>query len=167
MLVSTDKSQHSKNGVAQFLLYFIAALLASLSAAIVSQAEANGNIAQYENNIFTNKGQSTVEEFSNKLMPASRALKAVEKLTVYVGYHGDITGDWCRDFNSSEKRDVIDLANNFPDAEIVWIDGGNMDESDIKKAVRQGSAFFTWCDSDARVKKVMGSDMPDFVQDFR
>ena len=47
------------------------------------------------------------------------------------------------------------MATVFPNAKLEWLSKDLSDE-EIRQSVKAGNVFFTWCDSDARVNRVMG-----------
>lgn len=134
--------------------------------AFAAATEAKAQVKQYQNNVFTNQGQSDVKGFADKLAKAADALKSVTGLDVYVGYHADIDGQWCINFDSAEKGDVVNMAQSFPNANLIWLNAA-LPDSDIKKAVAKGNVLFTWCDSDTKVKSLMGKSMPPFEKEFK
>jgi hypothetical protein len=54
---------------------------------------------------------------------------------------------------------------SFSDARLIRLDA-EMSAHDLHNAVAAGRAFFTWCDSDTRVRAVMGGGMPGHVANF-
>ena len=134
----------------------------------------SGAIKRYKGNVFTNDGQSDVPGFAAKLAApgVAKALKEVlpkdKHLQVYVGYHGaagDTThaqGAFLKKFTDDEMKQVRAMATGFPDALLVEC-GVEVSDQEIKDAVARGNVFFTWCDSDARVKRVMAGSMPAAV----
>jgi hypothetical protein len=122
-------------------------------------------IIQYDNYVFTNDGQSSVAEFEAKLIPAASAIRAAGALTVIVGYHGDQSGVFAARFSPMEMQAVRWMRLSFSDATLRVLDA-DMSGGDIDNAVRAGRVFFTWCDSDTRVRNVMGGGMPGEVARF-
>jgi hypothetical protein len=122
-------------------------------------------IIQYANYVFTNDGQSDVPGFEAKLIPAAGAIRAAGILDVYVGYHGDGTGRFDRRFAGWEMTAVRFMRLSFSDARLIRLDA-EMSSFDIHNAVNAGRVFFTWCDSDTRVRAVMGGGMPGHVMTF-
>jgi len=122
-------------------------------------------IKQYVGNIFTHDGQSTVKGFAKELPPVKSALLSVSPtLTVIYGYHGDDpTGNWIRNFDDAEKKEAAKIAALFKNASLVLRVQPGMNNSEIQNAVAKGNVFFTWCDSDTRVKTAMGGKMPKSV----
>jgi len=113
-------------------------------------------IREYAKNVFTHEGQSTVEDFGKEIMKMASKIGAVTGLTVYVGYHGDQFGNWHHDFDKSEDAEAQKIGDNFPNAKLVWCRKPGLDDIAIKDAFNKGNVFFTWCDSDAKIKSVMG-----------
>jgi hypothetical protein len=122
-------------------------------------------IAQYANNVFTHGGQSDVEGFGREvLQPGPRkALDAVTNLTVYIGYHGTRTGHYSHDFSSPDMTQAQKIGLVFTKATLVTRNTCGLTDLEITRAADRGNVFFTWCDSDTRVKDVMGKNMPTFV----
>lgn len=121
-------------------------------------------VKQYVGNIFTHAGQSTVKGFAKELTPVASALGSVPKLEVIYGYHGDDpTGDWIRNFTPDERKIAEKIAAKFKNASLVLRVQPGMNSAEIQNAVAKGNVFFTWCDSDNRVKKAMGAKMPKSV----
>jgi hypothetical protein len=116
-------------------------------------------IIQYANKVFTNAGQSTVADFEAKLVPAAGAIRAAGALEVYVGYHGDTSGNFDRLFSAAEMTGVRTMRLSFSDAQLIELNA-EMSGAAIDAAVRAGRVFFTWCDSDTRVRAVMAGAMP-------
>lgn len=114
-------------------------------------------IKQYANNVFTHEGQSTVVDFGQEIntQPIKGIIEKVNNLKVYTGYHGTTKGDWDHDFNEQENFNTKQLANIFPNATLIWYTKPGMTDEEIRKAYNTGSAFFTWCDSDKKIRKVM------------
>ena len=118
------------------------------------------SIHRYKGDVFTHGGQTTVLGFGAEIMAAQTALKTPVSLTVYVGYHGKADGSWDRDFSAQEDADTNKIGFLFPNAKLVSVRKPGMSDDDIRQAVKAGNVFFTWCDSDAKVTKVMGAGMP-------
>ena len=124
----------------------------------------SGRIIKYEGNVFTNDGQSTVKEFGVKLSAVKADLGLVPGLKVYYGYHGKNTGEWDRNFADWELKLGANMATAFKNAKLFEVSGPpGMSDPEIQNAVAKGNVLFTWCDSDTRVKKVMGKNMPKSV----
>ncbi|WP_028888891.1 hypothetical protein [Tenacibaculum ovolyticum] len=116
-------------------------------------------IIQYANNVFTHDGQSTVVEFGKEIntQPIKGEIEKVDHLKVYTGYHGTAPqGNWCRDFDSQEKLVTEQIAKLFPKAKLEWYIKPGMTDQEIRDAYNAGAAFFTWCDSNNKIKSVMG-----------
>jgi hypothetical protein len=113
-------------------------------------------IKAYANNIFTHDGQSTVQEFGKEIMDSYKMIAAVPDLIVIAGYHGNTQGDWDHDFNAEDITETQEIAKKFGNAKVEWIEGHGMTEVDIKLAFERGNVFFTWCDSDKKIRSVMG-----------
>lgn len=113
-------------------------------------------IKKYNKNVFTHDGQSTVNEFGQEIIKSKDELIAVKNLIVYAGYHGDTDGEWDHDFDASEVAATKKIGELFPNATIKWIKDSGLSNNEIKNAFNNGNVFFTWCDSDTKVKKVMG-----------
>lgn len=113
-------------------------------------------IKAYANNIFTHDGQSTVQEFGTEIMKNHKMIASVPKLIVIAGYHGNTQGDWDHDFDSEELAETQKFAKEFDNAKIEWVKGKGMSDAEIKLAFDRGNVFFTWCDSDRKIKSVMG-----------
>ncbi|OEE67327.1 hypothetical protein A1OO_16370 [Enterovibrio norvegicus FF-33] len=113
----------------------------------------------YRNNIITHEGQSTVDDFITEIQAKFDEINEVENLTVYSGYHGDENGDWFIDFDDQEVADTKKLATNFKKASVFFISkkaSTLLSDEDIKSACKKGNVFFTWCDSDTKIKSIMG-----------
>lgn len=113
-------------------------------------------IHEYANNVFTHEGQSTVVEFGQEIMDSKAKIAAVQGLVVYAGYHGDTKGNWDHDFDEPEIETTMQIAAEFPNADVRLVKKPGLSEQQIRDAVARGNVFFTWCDSDAKVKAVMG-----------
>ena len=161
MMIATLHHKPGRPTLAAGLASSCAALCSIVSFFVVSTCatEAHAQIRQYKSNVFTNEGQGTVKEFAEKLAKAADTLRKVPNLKVYVGYHGDMNGLWCINFDKTEREDVLKIAQLFPNAELRWLTE-DLSAAEIQAAVKAGNVFFTWCDSDARVKAVMGPAMP-------
>ena len=121
-------------------------------------------IKQYVGNIFTHDGQCTVKGFALELPLVKSALRSVSPtLTVIYGYHGTGTGNWDRNFTYAERTDAANIAKLFKNASLDLRVQPGMNDSEIQNAVAKGNVFFTWCDSDTRVKTAMGGKMPNSV----
>ncbi len=122
-------------------------------------------IVQYQGNIFTHDGQCPgPDQFPFK--PVISALKAVKpKLTVIYGYHGDKSGNWIRNFTINERKRVVEIIKEqkFTNAELELRVQPGLCDMEIRNEVARRNVLFTWCDSDKRVKKVMGGKMPKKV----
>jgi hypothetical protein len=160
----TSSTVHHKPGratVAAGLASSCAALCSIVSFFLVSiyASEAHAQVLEYKSNVFTNQGQGTVKEFEEKLKKVADTLRKIPDLKVYVGYHADPNGLWCVNFDTAEQGDVLQMAALFPKAKLTWL-SKDLSDDEIRNAVKAGNVFFTWCDSDKRVKAVMGSAMP-------
>ncbi|MGL1957295.1 MAG: hypothetical protein OCD00_08265 [Colwellia sp.] len=113
-------------------------------------------IHKYENNVFTHGGQTSVAGFGEEIMAMQADIAAVEGLVVYAGYHGDLVGDWDHDFTSAELVTTDGIATAFPNIQLVLVQNPGLSDDEIRVAVEKGNVFFTWCDSDAKIKAVMG-----------
>lgn len=113
-------------------------------------------IHRYDNNIFTHEGQTSVEGFGQEIMAMKVDIASVKDLVVYAGYHGDDDGNWHHDFNSEELATTNDIAVAFPNAQLSLVFKPGLSNDEIRAAVKKGNVFFTWCDSDAKIKAVMG-----------
>ena len=121
-------------------------------------------IKQYVGNIFTHDGQCSVKDFALELPPVASALLSVSPtLTVIYGYHGTFTGNWDHNFTIPERKEAVKIAALFKNASLVLRVQPGMNDSEIQNAVAKGNVFFTWCDSDKRVKTAMGGKMPKSV----
>ena len=109
----------------------------------------------YDNNVITHEGQTTVDDFGLEIMAKQDDISAVKDLVVYAGYHGDQAGDWDHDFTSEELVATNNIASAFPNAQLCLVSKPGLSDLEIKKAVAKGNVFFTWCDSDAKIKAVM------------
>jgi hypothetical protein len=116
-------------------------------------------IIEYANRVFTNEGQGTVQEFGTKLALAEVAVQKAGNITVYVGYHADTDGRFVEEHDGDEAEAVQGMSARFPLATLHRLDV-EMPDEDIRQAVDAGGVFFTWCDSDTRVKTIMGTTMP-------
>ncbi|MEW6982677.1 hypothetical protein AAD001_08500 [Colwelliaceae bacterium 6471] len=112
-------------------------------------------IHEYDNNVFTHEGQCTVDEFRKEIFASKEMIAAVQGLVVYAGYHGDTKGNWDHDFDETEIEKTMQSAAEFPNADVRLIKEPGLSEQQIRDAVARGNVFFTWCDSDAKVKAVM------------
>lgn len=112
-------------------------------------------IKAYVNNIFTHDGQSTVKEFGAEIMKDQAIIASVPQLMVIAGYHGDMQGNWDHDFDADEMADTQKIAEKFGNAKIEWVKGPGMTDEEIKLAFGRGNVFFTWCDSDKKIRSVM------------
>lgn len=112
-------------------------------------------IYKYKNNVFTHGGQTSVDGFGIEIMQNKNDIAAVNDLVVYAGYHGDSNGEWVQDFNKEEIAKTQEIANQFSNVELILKFGSGLSEEEIKAAVNNGNVFFTWCDSDRKVKNVM------------
>lgn len=113
-------------------------------------------IKAYANNIFTHDGQSTVQEFGTEIMDDHAIISAVPELIVIAGYHGNTQGEWDHDFNVDEMAHTKKVSDGFRNATIEWVKGTGMTDEAIKSAFGRGNVFFTWCDSDIKIRRVMG-----------
>ena len=129
-----------------------------------------GAIKRYANNVFTNDGQSDVSGFAAKLTQDVRAAlnsagSLEQPLQVYAGYHGTAAdamqpaGNFLKAFDQQEMEQVAQMATQFINIQLCEIQE-NMSDQAIQDAVARGNVFFTWCDSNARVKRLMGVNMP-------
>jgi hypothetical protein len=133
------------------------AVLVPMIVAIIALAgvgESKAQIRQYQNNVFTNAGSGSVDDFEEELAKAEDDLAKVEPLDVYAGYHGDGKGDWCKDFTNPERVKVRDKTAEFRRAQLHWLDR-TMTDDEVLAAVKKGKVFFTWCNSDTRVTSIM------------
>src|SRR5215475_7373485 len=125
-------------------------------------------IRQYQNNVFTNQGDCTVEEFDDKLAKAEDDLNLIEGLVVYVGFHGDGNGNWGKGFNGAEKRLVVGMTAGYKHRpKLEWLEALLTDEQ-IVAVVRKGKVLFSWCNSDTKVPSVMREHglTPTLVKDY-
>lgn len=113
-------------------------------------------IKEYENNVLTHIGQTSVDGFGEEIMDMKATIAAVQNLIVYAGYHGDVYGNWDHDFTESELATTKNIATAFPNAQLILTSNPGLSDEAIKAAVLRGNVFFTWCDSDAKIKTVMG-----------
>jgi len=113
-------------------------------------------IKAYANNIFTHDGQSDVKGFAAEILENQAKIAAVPELIVIAGYHGDTQGDWDHDFDAADIADTKIIAERFRNAKIEWVKGFGMTDEAIKIAFGRGNVFFTWCDSDTKIRSVMG-----------
>lgn len=113
-------------------------------------------IYRYENNVFTHEGQTSVDGFGEEIIAKKAEIASVEDLVVYAGYHGDEAGNWHHDFTSEELVTTNGIAKAFPNIQLVLVQNPGLSDDEIKAAVEKGNVFFTWCDSDAKIKAVMG-----------
>ena len=118
------------------------------------------SIHKYTGDIFTHGGQTSVSGFGNEIAAKFSDLRKVNKLVVYAGYHGNTSGYWCRDFNHLEVMKTMGIKRQFPHAILRLVKKPGMTDLEIRNAVQRGRVFFTWCDSDNKVKAVMGTSMP-------
>jgi len=112
-------------------------------------------IIEYPNHVFTHAGQTDVTGFGKEILADKAKIEAVKGLIVYVGYHGDVNGNWDHDFDADDDEQTITMGKLFPNAKLIWVKGHGVSDDDIKAAFKKGSVFFTWCDSDAKIKTVM------------
>lgn len=125
-------------------------------------------IIQYEGNVFTHGGQTTVKDFGDEVKAASEDLKKVPKpLNVYFGYHGTKPdGEWFKDFDIDEMNMARGIAQMFANVTPKEVTKRGMTDKEITDAVENGKVFFTWCDSNNRVKKAMktaAKKMPNLI----
>ena len=106
--------------------------------------------------VFTHDGQSTVEDFGQEILAKKDDISAVSDLTVYVGYHGDDKGEFHHDFDKDDDEQTEVIAKIFGNATLEWVRDPGMTDDEIKAAVKSGNVFFTWCDSDSKIKSVFG-----------
>jgi hypothetical protein len=111
----------------------------------------------HENNIITHGGQTTVEGFGKEIKEKFAEISAVKGLVVYAGYHGaDNDGNWIRNFDAPELARTREIAEAFPNAQLILVSEPGLSDEAIRAAVEKGNAFFTWCDSENKVSAVMG-----------
>ena len=124
-------------------------------------------IIQYDNDVFTHDGQSTVSGFGKEVsvpgLPV--VLAAVKPLKVYAGYHGkDPSGEYDRAFNSAEMTTAETIASKFTNVNLIKQTALGLTDKEIEQAVQNGKVFFTWCDSNNKVNNVMKKNMPKLVK---
>ncbi|WP_440534609.1 hypothetical protein [Variovorax sp. YR566] len=115
-----------------------------------------GKILQYKNSVFTNSGQSDVEDFGVKLVLAFDAItKAIAKaptkgkqFRVIYGFHGDNNGICCDPFSPEDLSAAEGIKKLYPGASFILTDGANQSTTDYGKLIDDGWVLFTWCDSD-------------------
>lgn len=113
-------------------------------------------IKTYENNVLTHIGQTSVDGFGQEIMDMKAAIAAIPDLIVYAGYHGDDIGNWDHDFDDEELATTKNIATAFPNSQLILVSNPGLSDDEIRAAVARGNVFFTWCDSDAKIKAVMG-----------
>ncbi|MFM2480124.1 hypothetical protein [Celerinatantimonas sp. YJH-8] len=130
----------------------------------------------YENNVFTHDGQSDVANFITEIEQYGElktALEATENFTVYSGFHGygyndtmGPQGSFKEAFSEAENTQVSNAAKAMEEKYPVKIEVEIISSKDelknlnISELISNGNVFFTWCDSDAYIKGLMGKDMP-------
>jgi hypothetical protein len=127
-----------------------------------------GNIRRYTaygHTILTNDGQSDVWGFAGKLRRAKAFIQGIEDLDVYVGYHGDGQGEFSHAFNRQELLAVAGMAEDFPKAHLNVVATG-MRNYAILAAAMNGDVLFTWCDSDTKIKAVLGDKLGPCIHEF-
>jgi hypothetical protein len=112
-------------------------------------------IRRYENDVFTNHGDATVEEFMGQVDGAEDDLKKVNRLHVYIGFHGDAHGKFDRRFSLEEHKNASSFGSSFHNIDQKFTFTEEVPDDQIVKAVERGRVLFTWCNSDTRVKDVM------------
>lgn len=112
-------------------------------------------IRRYQNDVFTNHGTCTVEEFEEKLAKAEDDLRQIDGLVVYVGYHGDNNGNWKKEFNNTEKSQVMDMTAAYPNHPYIQWCEIPLEDQEIVTALNRGRVLFSWCNSDTKVLNVM------------
>ncbi|TDN58899.1 hypothetical protein [Paraburkholderia sp. BL10I2N1] len=109
-------------------------------------------IVRYAKNVFTNDGQSTVDEFKPKLDKVKSDIQGAGAITVYYGFHGDPNGEFDRAFDAAELQKSKSIANDYPDANMVQVSGPADPQIDYATHNKDGQVLFTWCDSDKYIK---------------
>ncbi|MGL4032740.1 hypothetical protein ACR3LQ_00395 [Kosakonia cowanii] len=119
-------------------------------------------IIQYPLDIFTNDGQSTVDEFAEKLAKVAYDIKQAGAITVYYGFHGDENGNLYKVFSDKELEQSLNISKEFPDVKMVKVHGPDDKNIDYNKHNTEGKALFTWCDSDKYIRR--NKCLPDIVK---
>ena len=109
-------------------------------------------IVPYDKNVFTNVGQSDVDGFMPKLEKVKELIKEAGEITVYYGFHGNTKGEFDRKFDADELQKSLRVAQLFPGATMVQVDGPDDPKINYKKHNEEGQVLFTWCDSDKYIK---------------
>jgi len=109
-------------------------------------------IIMYEN-IFTHAGQSDVKGFIKEIEGAISYIKRLKKITVYVGVHGDVQGNFDRNFGEEEMKDTKKMVKDLPNVVLRELKDDILTKERMKTACDNGFVFFTWCDSDKTLKK--------------
>ncbi|MCH9299886.1 MULTISPECIES: hypothetical protein [Pantoea] len=122
----------------------------------------SGEIIKYEHGVFTNDGQSTVEDFANKLKKVADDIKQAGAITVYYGFHGDENGDLLKVFSDKELEQSLNISKEFPDVKMVKVLAPDDKNIDYKKHNIEGKALFTWCDSEKYIRN--NKCLPDIVK---
>ena len=119
-------------------------------------------IIKYEKSIFTNKGQSDVDGFAEKLVLVADDILKAGAITVYYGFHGDENGKFFKAFTDEELSKSLKIAKEFPKVTMVQISAPDDIKIDYAKHNQQGMALFTWCDSENYIRN--NKCLPDIVK---
>ena len=119
-------------------------------------------IIKYERGVFTNDGQSTVDEFAGKLKKVADDIKQAGAITVYYGFHGDENGNLHEVFSDQELEQSLLISKAFPDVKMVKVLAPDDKNIDYNKHNIEGKALFTWCDSDTYIRN--NKCLPDIVK---
>lgn len=125
-----------------------------------SSQEMPGKIIRYAGQVYTNEGQGTVLEFAAKLTPFATELKSIPGLIVYVGVHGTNTGSFDHNFDDNEINAAKGFLSQYKYCSPIWLRDRIATDNEIIRSLRLGRVLYTWCDSDSKVRGVMGDGMP-------
>ena len=119
-------------------------------------------IIKYEKSIFTNKGQSDVDGFAEKLVLVADDILKAGAITVYYGFHGDDKGELFEVFTDEELSKSLKIAKAFPEVTMVKVSAPDDVKIRYAEHNKQGMALFTWCDSENYIRN--NTCLPDIVK---
>jgi hypothetical protein len=113
-------------------------------------------IIEYENRVFTNRGQSDVDGFAPKIsavkhdiiLAIGEAMAKARKFRVIYGFHGNLDGTFYETFTSEEVDKAKEIATYFIGVEMIYLDGKALHLENFEEIINDGFVLFTWCDSD-------------------
>ena len=130
----------------------------------------------YPRRIITNNSKSPTAVVAMQIRAAQQTLLAIPDLIVVTGYHGDAVGNLDVPFNIVDMSLMFDFATTFPNAYLM-IFNAEFDPTGVPPNLahrtevsndpfcgqnhifdyfQRGCVFFTWCNSDTRVRAVLG-----------